>query len=161
MKSFEKLFLYPGQLVVTRDAMEITTLLGSCVSVCLFDSIRKIAGMNHFLLPVNEKNNSDLEKYGDSSLTLMLEKILSMGSKKNDLEAKVFGGGEILIYENLNFNIGKKNITLALDFIKDHEIRLATKVVGGMLGARIIFNTVTGNVTHKYLTSSELPPGNN
>jgi chemotaxis protein CheD len=157
MQSFEKLFLYPGQLVVTREAMEISTILGSCVSVCFFDPIRKIAGMNHFLLPVNEKYNSDIEKYGDTSLMFMLDKILRMGSKKSDLVAKVFGGGEILTYENINFNIGKKNITLALDFIKDQEIDLAEKVVGGILGARIIFNTVTGNVTHKYLTSSELP----
>jgi chemotaxis protein CheD len=158
MQSFEKLFLYPGQLVVTQNAMEISTLLGSCVSVCLFDAKRKIAGMNHFLLPVNEKNNSDIEKYGDTSLTSMLDRILSMGSIKSDLVAKVYGGGEILIYENSNFNIGKKNIALALDFICDHEIKLVSKVVGGMLGARIDFNTITGNVTHRFLTSPELPP---
>jgi chemotaxis protein CheD len=158
MQSFEKLFLYPGQLVVTQNAMEISTLLGSCVAVCLFDPKRKIAGMNHFLLPVSDKSNSPGEKYGDTSMRLMLDKFLSMGSIKSDLVAKVYGGGEVLIYENSNFNIGKKNIALALDFLRDHEIKLVTKVVGGMLGARIIFNTVTGSVTHKYLTSSESPP---
>ncbi len=158
MQSFEKLFLYPGQLVVTQNAMEISTLLGSCVSVCLFDPKRKIAGMNHFLLPVSDKNNPGSEKYGDFSMRLMLDRILSMGSIKSDLVAKVYGGGEVLIYENSNFNIGKKNIALALDFISDHEIKLVSKVVGGMLGAKIVFNTITGNVTHRFLTSPELPP---
>ena len=80
MDLIEKLFLYPGQLVVTKDAMEISTFLGSCVSVCLFDSARRIAGMNHFLLPVNDNNKSDIERYGDTSMEYMLDKMLSMGS---------------------------------------------------------------------------------
>ena len=78
-----------------------------------------------------------------------------MGSNQRDIVAKVFGGGEVLTYENLNFNIGKKNIEAALDFICDHEIRIISKSVGGILGRKIIFNTLTGIVTHKYLASSE------
>jgi chemotaxis protein CheD len=157
MQPFKKLFLYPGQLVVTKDAMEISTILGSCVSVCLFDSVRQIAGINHFLLPVNEKYMSDIEKYGDTSLKFMLDKILGMGSNLEDIDAKVFGGGEVLTYENSNFNIGKKNIALALDFLSEHEIKIVSRAVGGIWGARIIFNTLTGTVTHKYLSSPKLP----
>jgi len=157
MHPIEKLFLYPGQLVVTKAAMEIITILGSCVSVCFFDSTRCIAGINHFLLPVNEKSHIDIEKYGDTSLKFMLDKILGMGSEKKEITAKVFGGGEVLTYENSNFNIGKKNIEIALDFIRDHEIEIISKVVGGTAGAKIIFNTATGIVIHKYLISSELP----
>lgn len=157
MQPIERLYLYPGQLVVTKDAMEITTLLGSCVSVCLFDPIRQIAGMNHYLLPVNEKYKSDIEKYGDTSLKFMLEKMLGMGSDKRDMVAKVYGGGEILTFGNSNFNIGKKNIALALEFICDQEIKIVSRAVGGIWGARIVFNTNTGIVTHNYLTSSELP----
>jgi chemotaxis protein CheD len=157
MQSFEKLFLFPGQLVVTKDSMEISTILGSCVSVCLFDSFRGIAGMNHFLLPVNDKLKSDIEKYGDTSLEFMLDRILSMGSNQRDLVAKVFGGGDILNHKNSNFNIGKKNIEIALNFIMDHNIKIASKSVGGKMGRKVIFNTHTGIVRHSYLTSSELP----
>jgi len=157
MQSIEKLFLYPGQLVVTKDAMEITTILGSCVSVCFFDPIRCIAGMNHFIMPVNDNYKSDIEKFGDTSLEFMLEKMLRMGSNQRDLVAKVFGGGELLTYKNSNFNIGKKNIEAALDFICEHEIRIISKSVGGKMGRKIIFNTLTGIVRHKYLASSELP----
>ncbi len=89
----KRLYLYPGQLVVTKDAMEITTILGSCVSVCFFDPIRRIAGMNHFLLPVYDNYTSDIEKYGDTSLDFMLDKMLHMGSNQRDIVAKVFGGG--------------------------------------------------------------------
>ena len=81
MQSIEKLFLYPGQLVVTKDAMEITTILGSCVSVCLFDPIRRIAGMNHFLLPVNDKYKSDIEKYGDTSMGIYAGQDVEYGIK--------------------------------------------------------------------------------
>jgi len=155
--SIEKHFLYPGQLVVTKDAMEISTILGSCVSVCLFDSIRRIAGMNHFLLPVNDKFKTDIEKYGDTSMEFMLDKMISMGSNQNDIVAKVFGGGELLTYQNSNFNIGKKNIEAALDFICNHEIRMISRAVGGVLGRKIIFNTLTGIVRHKYMLPSKRP----
>lgn len=157
MQSIEKLFLYPGQLVVTKNAMEISTILGSCVSVCLFDSIRLIAGMNHFLLPVSDKYKSEIEKYGDTSLEFLLDKLLNLGSNKGDIVAKVFGGADVLANKNSNFNIGKKNIEVALEFIFNHEIKIISKSVGGTSGRKIIFNTQTGIVSHKYLTSSELP----
>ncbi len=137
MQSIEKFYLYPGQLVVTKDAMEITTILGSCVSVCFFDPVRYIAGMNHFLLPVNDQYKTDIEKYGNTSMKLMLDKVLSMGSNQRDIVAKVFGGGEVLTYENLNFNIGKKNIEAALDFICEHEIRIISKWVGAKWAGRL------------------------
>lgn len=156
MHSIEKLFLYPGQLVVTKDAMEISTILGSCVSVCLFDSIRCIAGINHFILPVNDNYKSDIEKYGDTSLEFMLDKMLCMGSNKRDIVAKVFGGGELLTYKNSNFNIGKKNIGVAMDFICDHEISIIFKAIGGIRGRKIIFNTLTGIVRHQYVASTKL-----
>jgi chemotaxis protein CheD len=111
MNSIEKLFLYPGQLVVTKDKLEISTILGSCVSVCLFDPVRQIAGMNHFLLPVNDKINSEIEKYGDTSLEFMLGKMVIMGSDQKDIVAHIYGGGEVLTYKNLNFNIGKSLIS--------------------------------------------------
>jgi chemotaxis protein CheD len=156
MQSVEKLFLYPGQLVVTKDEMEITTILGSCVSVCLFDPNGRIAGMNHFIMPVNDNYKSDIEKYGNTSLEFMLDKMLCMGSNQRDIVAKIFGGGELLTYKNLNFNIGKKNFEAALDFICKHEIRIISKSVGGIMGRKIIFNTLTGIIRHKYLASSEL-----
>jgi chemotaxis protein CheD len=159
MQSIEKLFLYPGQLVVTKKAMEITTILGSCVSVCLFDPINRIAGINHFLLPVNDKYNCEIEKYGNTSMEFMMDKILSMGSNQKDIEAKVFGGSEILAGRNSNFNIGKKNIEIALNFIFDHEVKVVSKSVGGKVGRKVIFNTLTGIVLHQYLASSEFPSG--
>jgi chemotaxis protein CheD len=157
MYSIGQRYLFPGQLVVTKDPMEISTLLGSCVSVCLFDSIRCIAGMNHYLLPVNDKHNSDIEKFGDTSLKCMLDRMLGLGSDQRDIVAKVFGGGELLTYKNLNFNIGRKNIEAALGFINDHEIRVISKVVGGTRGRKIVFNTSTGTVIHKFIASSKLP----
>ena len=158
MHLIEKLYLYPGQLVVTKEAMEISTILGSCVSVCFFDSIRCIAGMNHFLMPLNDKYKSDIEKYGDTSMEFMLDKMVRMGSNQRDIMAKVFGGGELLTCRNSNFNIGKKNIEVAFDFISNHEIRIISKAVGGIGGRKIIFNTLTGIVRHKHLASSKLMP---
>jgi chemotaxis protein CheD len=139
--------------------MEISTILGSCVSVCFFDPVSQVAGMNHFLLPVNDNNSSEIEKYGDSSMELMLNKMLSLGSKPKHIFANVFGGGELLTYKNSNFNIGKKNTEIALSFIYDHEIRLISKVVGGKRGRKVVFNTLTGMLRHKFIVSSQFLSG--
>jgi chemotaxis protein CheD len=143
--------------LVTKDAMEINTILGSCVSVCFFDPVNQIAGMNHFLLPVNDNKSSEIEKYGDTSLELMLKKMLGLGSNQRHIFANVFGGGELLTYKNSNFNIGKKNTEIALRFISDQDIRLISKVVGGKRGRKIVFNTLTGMLRHKLIDSSQLP----
>jgi chemotaxis protein CheD len=155
MQFIEKRFLYPGQLIVTKNAMEINTILGSCVSVCLFDCIRCIAGMNHFLLPVNDRVGGDIEKYGDTSMKFMLDKMLSIGSMPDTIVAKVYGGAELLTYKNSSFNIGRKNIEAALDFLCKHKIRIITRDVGGASGRKIIFNTLTGNVRLTEVTSSK------
>lgn len=115
--------------------------------------------MNHFLLPVNDNNSSEIEKYGDSSMELMLNKMLSLGSKPKHIFANVFGGGELLTYKNSNFNIGKKNTEIALSFIYDHEIRLISKVVGGKRGRKVVFNTLTGMLRHKFIVSSQFLSG--
>ena len=87
---------------------------------------------------------------------IMLDKMLSMGSNQKDIVAKVFGGGELLTYKNSNFPIGKKNIEIAFNFVRDHEFSLISKSVGGIRGRKIIFNTLTGIVRLKYMASSEL-----
>lgn len=153
MQFNESLFLYPGQLVVTKDAMQISTILGSCVSICFFDSIRCIAGMNHYILPVNDKFRANIEKYGDTSMKFMLNKMLSMGSNSGDIVASLFGGGELITNRNSGFNIGKKNIEVALDFLCHHEIKILCMEVGGLLGRKITFNTLTGTVTHTSMGS--------
>jgi chemotaxis protein CheD len=112
--------------------------------------------MNHFLLPYNNKQDPYVEKYGDTSLKLMLKKMLSLNASKYLIEAKVFGGSNILHKSGSNFNIGKKNVEVALSLLEENNIKIVNHNMGGKTGRKIIFDTSTGIVNHRYIVNSRI-----
>src|SRR5579864_2623576 len=100
MKGFEhdekvkgpKHFLYPGQMFVAREPTVITTILGSCAALCLWDRKKKIGGMNHYLLPDGTDSGPNRLRYGNIANPALLNEIISMGCEVKDLQAKIFGG---------------------------------------------------------------------
>jgi chemotaxis protein CheD len=87
-------FLYPSALFASRERHKVSTILGSCVAVCLYDPIAQIGGINHFMLPFWNGQGLASPKYGNIAIERLVEKMISLGCKKNNLKAKVFGGGE-------------------------------------------------------------------
>jgi chemotaxis protein CheD len=141
--------ILPGQFYVSKEPILITTIVGSCVTVCIFDKKRKIGGMNHFMLPINndpEKNNiptrhQEAARYGNIAMHSLLHSIIKHGGKKENLELKVFGGGKIL---NTMPDIGLQNINFILEYIQTDGLNLVNQDVGGMLPRRIIFSPLSG-----------------
>jgi chemotaxis protein CheD len=144
-------YLLPGQLIVSKKPLKISTILGSCISVCLFDPILKHSGMNHYLMPLRNHMTDNPFRYGDTSLSNMLFEIIKMGSKKEDLHSYVYGGSSMFTSFPYNFNIGKKNIEIAFDFLEAHKIRVIQSNIGGEKGRKIIFDTSAGTVSCSYL----------
>ena len=89
-------FLYPGALYAQKGECVVSTILGSCVSVCLWDPLLKIGGINHYMLALWNGEGLPSPKYGNIAITKLIEKMLSLGRRKGDLKAMVFGGGEVL-----------------------------------------------------------------
>jgi chemotaxis protein CheD len=147
-------FLLPGELIVTKESMKISTILGSCVSVCLFDAVNRVAGMNHYLLPVYNKQDQNIFRFGDTSLDYMLRNMLKSGAKKMYINARVYGGSAMFGETHNTFNVGRKNIDMALNFLKQNEIDLKSTELGGNLGRKIVFDTSTGIISGNYLKSS-------
>jgi chemotaxis protein CheD len=150
----EKLFLYPSALFASNKPYEITTILGSCVAVCLFDQALNIGGLNHYMLPYWNGKGLASPKYGNIAIEKLIEKLESLGSNKNNLIAKVFGGGEV-INSNNQFSIGERNVQVATQLLKEHKIRIVSSSTGGNLGRKIIFYTETGEVMHRFIKSSQ------
>src|SRR5438270_8866832 len=93
-----RVFLLPGQLHASRTPAQISTILGSCVAICLWDKSSKTGGMNHFLLPGSQDNQGDkesLSRFGDVSTRALLEKLMALGCRRRDLVAKIFGGASM------------------------------------------------------------------
>jgi chemotaxis protein CheD len=150
----ESIYLYPAALAVPVKQAIVHTILGSCVSVCLFDTIYKIGGINHFMLPFWNGQGLASPKYGNIAIEKLYQKLINNGAKHEFIIAKVFGGGEVLESINQHFNVGQRNILVAHEMLDLYKIKIVAESTGGKLGRKIMFNTGTGEVTQKYVKSS-------
>ncbi|MES2733049.1 MAG: chemotaxis protein CheD [Bacteroidota bacterium] len=152
----KKHFLMTGQMLITTVPTEIITVLGSCISVCLWDNRLKMAGMNHYLLPGHDREEAGNANRGHSSIRMLIRSMLNRQSSIEHLEAKIFGGSNSLYLHNDQFEVGKRNIEVALQVLKEYNIRLVANQTGGCYGRKIIFNTSTGKVRMKLLKKSAI-----
>ena len=129
----------------------VSTVLGSCISVCLHDPVLGQGAINHFILP--HWNGSDLAtmKYGNLSIIRILEEMLNLGSKYENVAAKVFGGAEVLTGAPTKFHIGRRNTHIAIEILKEFKIPVLCSEVGGNKGRKIHFNTLTGKVNSELI----------
>ncbi len=145
-------YLLAGSLFVHERPHLVTTVLGSCVSVCLWDSVLRHGGINHFMLPFWNGEGLASPKYGNIAIAKLIERFLDLGSDHRNLRAKVFGGGIVLNVTNPFMNIGERNIELAMDMLKEERIPVISNDTGGTVGRKLIFNSGDGTVLVKKLT---------
>ncbi len=128
--------------------MMLSTLLGSCVSACLYDPVMHVMGMNHFLL-ANHRYSRDMPvlaseagRYGINAMELLINNMLKQGARRPNLKAKVFGGGNVLpgiSREDSFFAIGDVNSRFVEEFLRTEKIPILSKSLGGMNGRMIHF----------------------
>lgn len=147
-------YLQPGQLHVANRPTTITTILASCIAVCLFDAGRRIGGMNHFLLPHALTNDGAPARFGSTATQLLIDQLLAMGSRMHDLQAKVFGGATVIHAVAANHDrilLGDANARCAFDLLARAQIPIVASDVGGKRGRKIIFRTDDGAALMKWL----------
>jgi len=151
MNNLNSHFLYPSAIYVSQEPCQINTILGSCIAVCFWDINLKIGGMCHYMLPYWNGEGLASPKYGNIAIEKLLDKMYALGSKKFNIIAKIFGGGEVIEIKNPQFHIGDRNIKLAYEMLDELKINIISYSVGGKLGRKIIFNTTTGEIVQKYV----------
>ena len=151
MDNIESHFLYPSAIYASKEPTQISTILGSCVAVCLWDKVLNYGGMCHYMLPYWNGEGLASPKYGNIAIEKLLEKMYFFGSNKANIVAKVFGGGEVIDVKLALFYIGERNIKLALEMLAEQKINIVSSSVGGKLGRKIIFYTHTGIVQQRYV----------
>lgn len=151
----EKIFLYPSALFASRKPHQVTTILGSCVAICMWDKKNRIGGINHYMLPLWNGKGLASPKYGNIAVNKLLSKLENLGANKNDIIAKVFGGGEVISTQKSNMNIGERNIAVAKEILKEYKIPIISSSVGGKNGRKIIFYTESGDVMHRFIRNTK------
>lgn len=151
--------LLPGEYYVTRNNELITTVLGSCVSACIWDERNAIGGMNHFMLPHDVIGNGrwgnveELKastRYGTYAMEQLINDIMKNGGDRNSLKAKVFGGGRILAQMT---DIGSRNIHFVKHFLQNEGIRVMASDLGDVYPRKVIFFPTSGRAMVKKLRS--------
>lgn len=142
------IYLFPGHLACSKEPAEITTVLGSCVGVALFDPHLKIGGLNHYLLPYVLPGEPASEKYGEYALFALIEEMEKLGARRERLVSKVFGGANVLTGVDIGMEVGTKNIEVAFTLLGKLGIPILQYHTGGINGRKILLNTETFEVTH-------------
>jgi chemotaxis protein CheD len=146
--------LVAGDYLICDEDIIITTVLGSCVSVCFYADSTSFCGMNHFMLPVpssafhNEKNimHTDSAFYGINAMEKLINEMIKCGVAKKQLKAKVFGGGEVLPVRSGERTVGEQNIEFIMKFLEIEKIPIAACSVGGDYARKILFFTESHEV---------------
>ncbi len=144
-------FLNPSKIFVSNESFNAITILGSCVSVCLFDKTKKVGGINHYMLPLWNGSELTSPKFGNIAIEKLIQKMIENGATKKNMVAKVFGGAEVIQTTSPMFRIGQKNIDIAYQILEKERIPIVSQNTGAKLGRRILFNTSTGEVLMKFL----------
>ncbi len=152
----KKVHVGQGEHHVTADPdVMLTTILGSCVALCLRDSRTGIGGMNHFLLPEGAGAGTDAgRRYGAYAMELLINDILKMGARRETLEAKLFGGGRMF---NALRDVGASNADFAEKFMRDEGIPVVGGSLRGSGGRRVQYWPSTGRALQRAVTDTQIP----
>jgi len=142
-------FVLPGfHFVQTNSLTPISTLLGSCVSACIYDTKANIGGLNHFLLPEQDKlsNACESSRYGVHAMEVLINDLLKSGARKINLAAKVFGGAKV-IQSASSETVGTQNCEFVKSYLNSEKIPISAEDLGGEQARRIYFFSDSGRVS--------------
>lgn len=133
-------YVHPGQLFAASHAALVTTILGSCIAVCLWDPVARVGGVNHFLLPSGKG-----PRYGTDAMPKLVDEMIARGAFLARMVAKVFGGACVIDnFTGPRKAIGTMNAEAALQFLADSSIPVRVNQTGGRRGRKLLFHTGTG-----------------
>lgn len=142
----------PGEYFVTTADILLVTVLGSCVTACIRDRDKGLGGMNHFMLPDASEGGmlSSSARYGAYAMEVLLNHLLKLGARRSSLEAKVFGGGQVLA-SLTQTQVGEKNAQFVLDYLRTERIPIVARDLLDIYPRKVYFFPVSGRVMMKKL----------
>ncbi len=149
----KRIHVVQGEHHISSDPeVMLTTILGSCVAVCMRDTKIGIGGMNHFLLPQGKAEGVDeSRRYGAYAMELLINELLRSGARRERLEAKLFGGARM--FGGLS-DVGASNAAFAEKFMRDEGIPVVGSSLGGLSARRVQYWPTTGRAQQRTVTDN-------
>ena len=160
----EIVYINAGEYHISTNNEIISTLLGSCISVCLYDRITGIGGMNHFMLPEKTENinithiersklkhSNETMRYGVTAMGALISEMQNHGVKRQNITAKVFGGGKVIAQSSSSNGVGWKNIQFVRSYLKVERIPIEAENTGELVARKVSFDTTDNSVSVKHI----------
>lgn len=145
--------ILPGEYYFTGKDMLIVTVLGSCVAACIRDRVSGLGGMNHFMLPDGGDGENPISasmRYGTYAMEVLINQLLKAGARRENMEAKVFGGGAVLRGFTA-INVGERNAEFVLKYLRAEKMRITAEDLNDIYPRKVYFFPRTGKVLVKKL----------
>lgn len=134
-----------GGVFASKEPKVVRTLLGSCVAACLYDPVAQVGGMNHFMLPDGESQpGADSARFGVHAMEVLVNEIMKLGGDRRRLQAKVFGGADVVDSLRSSSGVGQRNSEFVRTFLRTEGITLVGERLGGRSPLEVRFHTGTG-----------------
>ena len=154
----KRINIHIGEYYSSAEPSVITTILGPCVAVCLYDPTSGTGGMNHILLPGGRTDgcNSGDARFAINAMELLINQMMKLWADRYRLKAKIFGGAQIYPFLKQEMAMGLKNIEMVIEFLITERIPIINYNFGGSHPRKIFFYTGTGDVLMQKIKTSEV-----
>ena len=149
---YDAVKVLPGEYFVSSEELVIMTVLGSCISACIWDGKVRAGGMNHFMLPDGDSVDG-FGRYGSYAMELLINEMLKKGARRESMQAKVFGGAQVMAGFT-TMNVGERNTKFVLDYLATERIPVVSQDVLDIHPRKVCFFPTTGKVLVKRLAHS-------
>lgn len=149
---YDAVKVLPGEYFVANEDIMIMTVLGSCISACIWDGRVRAGGMNHFMLPDGDSADGG-GRYGSYAMELLINQMLKIGARRESMQAKIFGGAQVMAGFT-SMNVGERNTKFVLDYLATERIPVVSQDVLDIHPRKVCFFPVTGKALVKRLAHS-------
>lgn len=149
---YDAVKVLPGEYFVSSEELIIMTVLGSCISACIWDGKVRAGGMNHFMLPDGDSADG-FGRYGSYAMELLINEMLKKGARRESMQAKVFGGAQVMAGFT-TMNVGERNTKFVLDYLTTERIPVVSQDVLDIHPRKVCFFPTTGKALVKRLAHS-------
>ena len=149
---YDAVKVLPGEYFVSNEDLVVMTVLGSCISACIWDGRVRAGGMNHFMLPDGDSVDG-FGRYGSYAMELLINELLKKGARRESMQAKVFGGAAVMAGFT-TMNVGERNTKFVFDYLATERIPVVSQDVLDIHPRKVCFFPVTGKVLVKRLAHS-------
>ena len=146
---YDAVKVLPGEYYVTNENLLLITVLGSCISACLWDNRAGVGGMNHFMLPEGDAADTS-GRYGSYAMELLINDMMKLGARRESIQAKVFGGAQV-IHSFKNMNVGERNTQFVREYLQTERIPVISEDVLDIYPRKVVFFGKSGKAMVKRL----------